>query len=71
MPRSAPHRVRLRTALTRTRDSEMHQTKYNNLWHVGVKAHVCAVPESGLVHTLLRRGGERGGFDNGARVAAR
>lgn len=34
------------------RDPEMHQTKKGNDWHFGMKAHIGADPESGLVHSL-------------------
>jgi transposase, IS5 family len=35
-----------------TRDPEMHQTKKGNEWHFGMKAHIGADAESGLVHSL-------------------
>jgi len=35
------------------RDPEMHQTKKGNQWHFGMKAHICADAESGLVHTVM------------------
>jgi IS5 family transposase len=34
------------------RDPEMHQTKKGNAWHFGLKAHIGADVESGLVHTV-------------------
>jgi transposase, IS5 family len=34
------------------RDPEMHQTKKGNEWHFGMKAHVGADAQSGLVHSL-------------------
>lgn len=34
------------------RDPEMHQTKKGNEWHFGMKAHIGADSESGLVHSL-------------------
>jgi IS5 family transposase len=34
------------------RDPEMHQTKKGNEWHFGMKAHIGADAESGLVHSL-------------------
>jgi transposase, IS5 family len=34
------------------RDPEMHQTKKGNAWHFGMKAHIGADTESGLVHSL-------------------
>jgi IS5 family transposase len=34
------------------RDPEMHQTKKGDDWHFGMKAHIGADPESGLVHSL-------------------
>jgi IS5 family transposase len=34
------------------RDPEMHQTKKGNQWHFGMKAHIGADTESGLVHTV-------------------
>lgn len=35
------------------RDPEMHQTKKGNQWHFGMKAHIGADVESGLVHTVV------------------
>jgi transposase, IS5 family len=35
------------------RDPEMHQTKKGNDWHFGMKAHIGADVDSGLVHTVL------------------
>jgi transposase, IS5 family len=35
------------------RDSEMHQVKKGNQWHFGMKAHVGADAESGLIHTVI------------------
>jgi transposase, IS5 family len=35
-----------------TRDPEMHQTKKGNNWHFGMKVHIGADAESGLVHTV-------------------
>ncbi len=35
------------------RDPEMHQAKKGNQWYFGVKAHIGADKESGLVHTLV------------------
>ena len=35
-----------------TRDPEMHQTKKGNQWYFGMKAHIGADAESGLVHTV-------------------
>jgi IS5 family transposase len=35
-----------------TRDPEMHQTKKGNEWHFGMKAHIGADTESGLVHSV-------------------
>ncbi len=37
------------------RDPEMHQTKKGNKWHFGMKAHIGADEQSGLVHTCRRR----------------
>lgn len=34
------------------RDPEMHQTKKGNQWHFGMKAHIGADAQSGLVHTV-------------------
>ncbi len=34
------------------RDPEMHQTKKGNQWHFGMKAHIGADAESGLVNTV-------------------
>ena len=36
-----------------TRDPEMHQTKKGNQWHFGMKAHIGADAQSGLVHTIV------------------
>jgi IS5 family transposase len=38
---------------THTRDPEMHQTKKGNEWYFGMKAHIGADEESGLVHTVV------------------
>ena len=35
------------------RDPQMRQTKKGNMWHFGMKAHIGADAESGLVHTLI------------------
>lgn len=37
----------------RQRDPEMHQTKKGNQWYFGMKAHIGADAESGLVHTVV------------------
>jgi len=37
----------------RERDPEMHQTKKGNEWHFGMKAHIGADADSGLVHTVV------------------
>jgi transposase, IS5 family len=34
------------------RDPQMHQTKKGNQWHFGMKAHIGADADSGLVHTV-------------------
>ncbi len=36
-----------------TRDPEMHQTKKGNQWYFGMKAHIGADRDSGLVHTVV------------------
>jgi len=36
-----------------TCDPEMHQTKKGNQWYFGMKAHIGADAESGLVHTVV------------------
>lgn len=36
----------------KSRDPEMHQTKKGNEWHFGMKAHIGADADSGLVHSL-------------------
>jgi len=36
-----------------TRDPEMHQTKKGNQWYFGMKAHIGADADSGLVHTVI------------------
>jgi transposase, IS5 family len=36
----------------KARDPEMHQTKKGNQWYFGMKAHIGADAESGLVHSL-------------------
>lgn len=35
------------------RDPEMHQVKKGNQWHFGMKAHIGADAQSGLVHTVV------------------
>jgi len=35
------------------RDPDMHQTKKGNQWYFGMKAHIGADDESGLVHTVV------------------
>jgi IS5 family transposase len=35
------------------RDPQMHQTKKGNDWHFGMKAHIGADADSGLVHTVV------------------
>jgi len=35
------------------RDPQMHQAKKGNQWHFGMKAHIGADAESGLVHTVI------------------
>ncbi len=35
------------------RDPEMHQVKKGNQWHFGMKAHIGADEQSGLVHTVV------------------
>ena len=37
----------------KARDPEMHQTKKGNAWHFGMKAHIGADADSGLVHSVL------------------
>jgi len=37
----------------RERDPSMHQTKKGNQWYFGMKAHIGADDESGLVHTVV------------------
>ena len=37
---------------SKARDPEMHQTKKGNQWHFGMKAHIGADAQSGLVHTV-------------------
>ena len=37
---------------TGERDAEMHQTKKGNQWHFGMKAHIGADADSGLVHAV-------------------
>ena len=38
---------------TGERDPEMHQTKKGNQWHFGMKCHIGADADSGLVHTVV------------------
>ena len=38
---------------THSRDPEMHQTKKGNQYYFGIKAHIGADEESGLVHTVI------------------
>ncbi len=35
------------------RDPDMHQTKKGNQWHFGMKAHIGADADSGIVHTVV------------------
>ncbi len=37
----------------RERDPDMHQTKKGNQWYFGMKAHIGADDQSGLVHTVV------------------
>ncbi|WP_429573413.1 IS5 family transposase [Paraburkholderia sp. UCT70] len=37
----------------KSRDPEMHQTKKGNEWHFGMKAHIGADADSGLVHSVV------------------
>ena len=37
----------------RKRDPDMHSTKKGNQWHFGMKAHIGADDQSGLVHTVI------------------
>ena len=37
----------------KARDPEMHQTKKGNQWYFGMKAHIGADAESGIVHTVI------------------
>jgi IS5 family transposase len=37
----------------KSRDPQMHQTKKGKQWHFGMKAHIGADAQSGLVHTVL------------------
>jgi IS5 family transposase len=37
----------------RRRDPDMHQTKKGNQWHFGMKAHIGADANTGLVHTVI------------------
>ena len=37
----------------RERDPDMHQAKKGNQWHFGMKAHIGADDQSGLVHTVI------------------
>ena len=41
----------------KTRDPEMHSSKKGNQWHFGMKAHIGADAESGLVHTVRATSG--------------
>jgi IS5 family transposase len=38
---------------TGTRDPQMHQTKKGNQWYFGMKAHIGADADSGLVHSVI------------------
>ncbi len=42
------------------RDPEMHQTKKGKQWHFGMKAHIGADADSGLVHTVVATSAEVG-----------
>ena len=37
----------------KSRDPEMHQAKKGNQWHFGMKAHIGADRDSGMVHTVI------------------
>ena len=37
----------------KAREPEMHQTRKGNQWYFGMKAHIGADADSGLVHTLV------------------
>ena len=37
----------------RSRDPEMHQTKKGKQWYFGMKAHIGADRDSGMVHTVI------------------
>ena len=47
---STPSSTKNRTG---EREPEMHQTKKGNQWYQGMKAHIGADAESGLVHTVM------------------
>lgn len=47
---AAPSSTKNRTG---TRDPEMHQTRKGNQWFFGMKAHIGADADSGLVHTVV------------------
>ena len=41
------------------RDPEMHQTKKGNQWRFGMKAHIGVDSETGIVHSMSAREGQR------------
>ena len=51
MPPSSPRPV-VDEEPEKARDPEMHQTKKGKQWHFGMKAHIGADADSGLVHSV-------------------
>ncbi len=50
------------------RDPEMHQVKKGNQWHFGMKAHVGADADSGMVHTVIGTAANVADITCGARL---
>ena len=53
------------------RDPEMHQTKKGNEWHFGMKVHIGADAETGVVHSVTTTPANVHGCDRGAQAATR
>ena len=55
---------------TGTRDPEMHQTRKGNQWHHGMKAHIGADADFGLVHSVATTAANAHDITQAARPAA-
>jgi IS5 family transposase len=54
----------------KARDPEMHQTKKGDAWHFGMRAHIGADADSGLVHSVVATAANESGVAH-PRSAAR